>query len=97
MSAVKIPPEGDPIVISEKDLPKNIGELGVYILKSGRVSKDVYIRCYIEYFNGRHKCLDGYSLENRKDITLYVLGQDRDRDDVELSEEECKEIIRKCL
>lgn len=92
MSAVKIPPEGDPVIISEKDLPKNIGELGVFILNRGRLQNDVRIRCYSDSHD-----LSNYSLQNRKGVTLYVLGQDRDRDEVELTEEDCKEIIQKCL
>ncbi len=93
MSVVKIPPIGDPVICSENELPKNIGELGLFILKRGRISDDVYIRCYTDSLNIHRD----YSLKNRKTVTLYILGQDRDRDEVKLTEEDCNEIINECL
>lgn len=48
MSVVKIPPVGEPIICSENEVPKNVGELGVFILKTGRIRDDIYVRCYAD-------------------------------------------------
>ena len=93
MSVVKIPPIGDAVICSENEIPKNSCALGVFILNRGRLRDDVYIRCCADVLDVHND----YSLENRKRVTLYIYGQDRDRDGLELSEEDCKEIIEKCL